>query len=121
MQETLQCYNCGTENTLGMRFCISCGEKFFYQCPQCNTAIEPGLDFCANCGVKLDWGIAKIEDTKTSIKNENISETIKNKDNSTVSTKTLQTDKRRGLNPWFIAFIIIVILIVVVFIIDAVI
>ena len=121
MTETLQCYNCGTKNTLGMHFCVSCGEKFFYQCPQCNTATEPGFDFCANCGVNLDWGIAKKEDANISIKNEKVSEAIKNKNNSIISTKALQTDKRRGLNPWFIAFIIIVILIIIIFIIDAII
>ena len=123
MPEKLQCYSCGAENPIGARFCISCGEQFFYKCPQCGTGIEPGFDFCSNCGAKLDWGTSKKEsiDVDADVPLQNEKALKKNEQDSVTSNQeeTPYRAKRRGLNPWFIAFIIIVILIVAIFVIDA--
>lgn len=115
MSEKMQCYSCGVENTIGNRFCISCGEKFFYQCPQCNAEIEPEFDFCLNCGTKLDWSIKK-EEIKNSFSDKEIFESKEQRSNTDKPKEIGRGIKKRGLSPWTIAFIIIIVLIILIFV-----
>ena len=50
------CPNCGTDNDVNAKRCVSCG----YQlqggnevCPYCNAPVAPGSTFCGNCGKQL--------------------------------------------------------------------
>jgi len=54
-QQTFPCPKCGVQNTVGMRFCTSCGERFQYNCPQCGAIVDPNFKACTNCGVGLYW------------------------------------------------------------------
>lgn len=57
MQQTFQCQRCGSQNTIGQRYCTGCGNKFIYNCPQCGGVIDPAHKFCPNCRAELGWGI----------------------------------------------------------------
>jgi len=119
MPPVVQCYKCGTQNQLGMRFCISCGEKFAYNCPQCNNLIEPGSNNCSQCGVKLDWGNEPIQPAPPPPDNIPMSSTIHDPGN--MNSKRTKTEyQQKGINPWFIAFIVVIILIVAIVVIDSI-
>jgi class 3 adenylate cyclase/predicted ATPase len=48
------CANCGTENRLGRRFCLNCGNALATGCPNCGAENEPQARFCGNCGRSLE-------------------------------------------------------------------
>jgi hypothetical protein len=110
MPQLLRCYKCGAPNELGVHFCIFCGEKFIYNCPKCKSFIEPGSEYCSRCGVKLDWN----KGTRQAI-------AILSEETSSTQSKQENLNKKqsqKGLNPWLIAFIIVVLLIAAIIIID---
>jgi class 3 adenylate cyclase/predicted ATPase len=47
------CQNCGTENPVEARFCMSCGNALEAVCPSCGTAAPPQAKFCMACGTSL--------------------------------------------------------------------
>ena len=51
------CPNCGTDNDLGAKRCISCGtylqEGSSANCPNCRAPLAPGSTFCGNCGTRV--------------------------------------------------------------------
>jgi uncharacterized membrane protein YvbJ len=114
MPQTLQCYKCGAQNILGMRFCTNCGERFLYKCPQCGTNIEPGFGYCSGCSARLDWGTGTEQTVATN------SGPIKLTETEQEEKKEKEQSKQRGLSLWLIAFIIVVLLIAAIFAIDAI-
>jgi uncharacterized membrane protein YvbJ len=119
MPPVVQCFKCGTQNQLGMRFCISCGEKFAYNCPQCNNLIEPGTNNCSQCGVKLDWGYQTSQPNDFTIDKNPPGQAMQKVSN----LDRIKTEKssRKGINPWLIAFIVVIILIIAIVALDSVI
>ena len=118
MPQTLQCYKCGAQNILGMRFCTTCGTRFFYKCPQCGANIEPGFGYCSGCSARLIWGtetekpvVTNPEQTKLDKTEQEIKEE---------GPKREVNSKQKGLSLWLIAFIIAIILIGAIFAIDAI-
>jgi hypothetical protein len=118
MPQTLQCYKCGTQNALGMRFCIICGEKFLYKCPQCGTNIEPGSGYCSGCSARLDWGGTRTEQTAGISSEPTKLAEVKQKEEKEHKTKKKDQPKQKGLSLWFIAFIVVVLLIIAIFVAD---
>lgn len=53
MTETLTCWNCGSENVAGAKFCANCGKPQKPSCPECGAEVAEGVKFCANCGIPL--------------------------------------------------------------------
>ena len=51
--DTLACWNCGSENTRGARFCANCGKPQHANCPECGAQVVDNAKFCANCGIPL--------------------------------------------------------------------
>lgn len=49
----MKCWNCGSENPQGAKFCSNCGQAQQRACPNCNTANPGGAKFCFNCGYNL--------------------------------------------------------------------
>lgn len=59
----MNCIQCGSENSPGVKFCRGCGNKMeavepivagrFVDCPKCGETIEVGKKFCPKCGVSL--------------------------------------------------------------------
>src|SRR5579859_4682737 len=47
------CSSCGTENSVGRKFCGRCGSALTQACPSCGVANEPGMRFCGECGAPL--------------------------------------------------------------------
>jgi class 3 adenylate cyclase/tetratricopeptide (TPR) repeat protein len=47
------CSNCGTDNPVGAKFCMSCGASLAARCPSCGTENPPGAKFCIECGTGL--------------------------------------------------------------------
>jgi len=47
------CWNCGSENPAGAKFCANCGKPQQAVCPECGTPFAEGAKFCANCGIPL--------------------------------------------------------------------
>jgi uncharacterized membrane protein YvbJ len=119
MPPVVQCFKCGTQNQLGMRFCVSCGEKFSYNCPQCNNLIEPGITNCSKCGVKLDWGYQTSQPNDFAIDRNPPEQAMQKASN----IDRIKTDKpsRKGINPWLIAFIVVIVLIIAIVVLDSVI
>ncbi len=48
------CTNCGTENPVQARFCMSCGRPLERRCPSCGEPAPRGARFCMSCGAALD-------------------------------------------------------------------
>ncbi len=48
------CFNCGTLNQEGERFCSQCGSSIMRTCPACRHDNWGGAEHCANCGRILD-------------------------------------------------------------------
>lgn len=51
------CPNCGTDNPLNARRCVSCGTSLQQnamgtQCPSCGAPLTPGTMFCPQCGAR---------------------------------------------------------------------
>ena len=119
MPQTLQCYKCGAQNMLGVRFCTICGEKFVYRCPQCGANIDPDSEYCSHCAARLDWGTRAEQPANSSLEQDR-SVTAQQLEVKEFDKKRKEQPQQRGISPWLIAFIIIVILIVVLFVIDGV-
>ena len=118
MQQLVQCYKCGEQNSLGNRFCIRCGEPFHYKCPQCGATISPDYTACLNCNVALDWGIKQeqeIEPAPTSAE----AKLVKKETTQTDETHHTQRLQRRKAMPWIIGFVVIVLCIAIVFAVDS--
>lgn len=49
----MKCWNCGTENPQGAKFCSNCGQPQQRACPNCNATNPAGAKFCNNCGFNL--------------------------------------------------------------------
>ena len=49
----MRCESCGTENTLGAKFCSECGTTLAPTCPSCSEPITAGAKFCSECGAVL--------------------------------------------------------------------
>jgi uncharacterized membrane protein YvbJ len=119
MPPVVQCFKCGTQNQLGMRFCISCGENFAYNCPQCNNLIEPGTNHCNKCGVKLDWGNEMSQPNTFAIDRNPANQAVQKASKLDRIRKT--NSSKRAINPWLIAFIVVIVLIIAIVIFDSVI
>ena len=52
------CSSCGTENSLGARFCIECAAPFAAVCPSCGASNLPGAKFCSQCATRIGGGAA---------------------------------------------------------------
>jgi hypothetical protein len=118
MQQLIQCYKCGEQNSLGNRFCIRCGEPFHYKCPQCSATISPEYTTCPNCNVTLDWGIKQEQESEPALTS------TEDKSADTETTQTDETRRTRGLQrrkamPWIIGFIVIIVCIAVAFAVDS--
>ncbi len=50
----MQCQDCRSENPLGARFCMQCGNRLPLPCPRCGMPNAPRTRFCASCGVALE-------------------------------------------------------------------
>lgn len=55
MQQMFSCPHCGYYNTVGHRFCGSCGTQFQYKCIRCGGVIDLAYRFCPDCRTKLEW------------------------------------------------------------------
>jgi hypothetical protein len=117
MPAVVQCYKCGTQNQLGMRFCISCGDKFAYNCPQCSNFVEPGYSHCSNCGVKLDWGTG-IQQAIAPPAEIPLPGSTKELVKGRQEIRTRNAQKR--FNPWLIAFVAVLLLIVAIVVFDSI-
>ncbi len=49
----MRCWNCGSENPTGAKFCANCGKPLRGVCPECGTEVAEGSRFCPNCGIAL--------------------------------------------------------------------
>lgn len=52
-RSTVPCQNCGTEASVGAKFCATCGAGLTRACPTCGSPFKPGLKFCEGCGAPL--------------------------------------------------------------------
>jgi membrane protease subunit (stomatin/prohibitin family) len=56
-QQLVLCPNCGTQNTLGTKFCGNCGSSLApvakIKCPKCGAENPETQKFCGNCGSSL--------------------------------------------------------------------
>lgn len=53
MPPAFPCPKCGTEISLGLQVCNTCGEQFEYRCANCGMTAWTISGFCTNCGGKL--------------------------------------------------------------------
>jgi hypothetical protein len=118
MQQLIQCYKCGEQNSLGNRFCIRCGEPFNYKCPQCNATISPELTACPNCNVALDWGIKEEQECEQVI-TPAASESVEKETTQIDETRHAQKLQRKKAMPWIIGFVVIVLCIAIAFAVDS--
>jgi class 3 adenylate cyclase/predicted ATPase len=49
----MRCWECGSENREGRKFCTNCGTPLLAACPKCGAAVEPDEKFCGECGTAL--------------------------------------------------------------------
>jgi hypothetical protein len=51
----MKCPKCGTDNAVGAKFCIACGQQLQTEmvCPQCHHTNKPTAKFCEECGHSL--------------------------------------------------------------------
>src|SRR5436305_8355131 len=54
----MTCPSCGTENRLGVKFCVECGAGLTRVCPSCSRPYEEGQRFCGECGAALGAPVA---------------------------------------------------------------
>jgi class 3 adenylate cyclase len=47
------CSNCGTQNSVGAKFCQECASPLAVTCPNCGTPAAAGAKFCSNCATPL--------------------------------------------------------------------
>ncbi len=47
------CSNCGTENTVGAKFCSECATRLAVACPACGTVNGATAKFCSECATPL--------------------------------------------------------------------
>jgi membrane protease subunit (stomatin/prohibitin family) len=50
------CASCGTQNPVGARFCMNCGQPpvaAALHCTQCGTELQTGARFCMSCGTPV--------------------------------------------------------------------
>lgn len=55
-QQVLLCPKCGASNTVGAKFCNSCGGKLIVDtvpCPKCGTGVNAEAKFCPECGTSM--------------------------------------------------------------------
>ena len=50
------CSNCGTQNSVGAKFCQECASPLAVTCPNCGTPAAAGAKFCSNCAAPLAAG-----------------------------------------------------------------
>jgi class 3 adenylate cyclase len=48
-----RCFNCGSDNPDGLKFCNQCGVALNARCSQCGFNNAPGARFCGECGASL--------------------------------------------------------------------
>jgi len=51
----MACYNCGTLNVTGVKFCSYCYAAQYYNCPVCQSWVDNSFSNCPCCGSKLRW------------------------------------------------------------------
>ncbi|MCW3158521.1 adenylate/guanylate cyclase domain-containing protein [Micropruina sonneratiae] len=49
----IRCGACGSESTVGKRFCADCGTPLQLACPSCGGQVGQGQRFCGDCGTPL--------------------------------------------------------------------
>ena len=49
----VKCPSCGAINSVGTKFCSSCGKKIMDTCPSCGSDVTFGKKFCPNCGAAM--------------------------------------------------------------------
>jgi len=49
------CYNCGTLNATGVKWCVNCYAAQYYNCPYCQSWVDNSFPNCPGCGKKLRW------------------------------------------------------------------
>ena len=118
MQQLIQCYKCGEQNSLGNRFCIRCGEPFHYKCPQCSATISPEYTACPNCNVALDWGIKQEQETEPEITSAE-EKSVEKETTQTDEIRRAQRIRRNKALPWIIGFVLIVLCIAIAFAVDS--
>src|SRR5579863_1077800 len=47
------CSKCGTEGTVGKKFCAECGSPLSQRCSKCGSDNAPGAKFCVDCGASF--------------------------------------------------------------------
>ncbi len=56
-QQLIVCQNCGTQNSVGTKFCGNCGKSLApaakVKCPKCDADVPSTMKFCGNCGSPL--------------------------------------------------------------------
>lgn len=52
-QQGVTCPGCGSPNSLGQRFCVSCGSRLTAACPRCGAIVDTSSRFCTKCGAGL--------------------------------------------------------------------
>jgi len=55
MQQTFQCYRCGSQNYMGQLYCWNCQSQFQYNCPNCKAPVEGTTVNCPYCRMPLPW------------------------------------------------------------------
>src|SRR5689334_16807714 len=63
-QATMQCSNCGTENSPKVKFCAECGAPVGVPCSQCAHRNARDAAVCAGCGVPLGQGQTPIAERR---------------------------------------------------------
>jgi len=55
MQQTFQCYKCGSQNYIGKPYCYNCQSPFLWNCPNCRATVQNTMVSCPNCRIVLPW------------------------------------------------------------------
>jgi hypothetical protein len=118
MQQLVQCYKCGEQNSLGNSFCVRCGEPFHYKCPQCSATISPAYTACPNCNVALDWGIRQEQESELAVTSAE-DKSVKKETTQIDETRRTQKLQRKKAMPWIIGFVAIVLCIAIAFAVDS--
>lgn len=118
MQQLIQCYKCGEQNSLGNSFCVRCGEPFHYKCPQCSATISPAYTNCPNCNVALDWGIKQEQESEPAITSA-VNKSAEKGTTQADETRRAQRLQRKKAMPWIIGFVAIVLCIAIAFAVDS--
>jgi len=54
MQQVFSCPRCGSQNTIGQRFCVGCGAPIANSCPYCGAYMGDTSKFCTSCGAPFE-------------------------------------------------------------------